>query len=796
MLNKVKLIVLFVGLLFVFQTSSAQTGVENKSVLTIKQIMQLQHLWIGASPENIFWAEDSKFIYFDWNPDKNQSSSLYKVAIQTGKIEKVSTSEKQNLPMSRNEAYNKDFTKKLYSKNGDLFLYNLTSAENFQITYTNDYETNAQFSIDEKLIFYTKGGNIYSWNTQNGQTIQITDIKKQSEENENEKKRNPQDEWLYNAQLQEFEVLADRKMRREQNDSIYNSERTKRPKEINTDGKELTNLNISPCGNFVSYSLSTTKKGKIAYMPDYVTESGYTESLPTRTKVGDTAPEISFFVYNISKDTLFEIDTKNLEGLNDKPSYFSQYPKLAKANYKGKLKYISAPIWNKNGKNAIIETRSFDNKHRWILLLDAQNGTTSLLEHQHDSAWISGPGIDYYVGDLGWLPNNNEIWFQSEESGFSHLYTLNINTKQKKALTSGEYEIYDPKLSRKGDFWYFTSNQEHKGVRHFYKMPINGGKPEKITSLEGNCETLLSPDEKMIAFLFSTTNKPWELFVAENKPLAKAKQLTHSTTKEFEAYPWRIPQVITFKARDGRNVHARLYVPQNEVKNRAAVIFVHGAGYLQNAHKWWSTYSREYMFHNLLTDNGYTVLDIDYAGSAGYGRDWRTAIYRHMGGKDLTDQTDGAHFLINNYGIDEKKIGIYGGSYGGFISIFAMLKENQTFTSAAAIRSVTDWAHYNHGYTSNILNTPVNDSIAYRQSSPIYFADGLKNNLLILHGMLDENVHFQDVVMLQQRFIELGKENYEFVPYPMEDHGFVEPSSWTHEYQKIFKFFQETINKQ
>ena len=152
----------------------------------------------------------------------------------------------------------------------------------------------------------------------------------------------------------------------------------------------------------------------------------------------------------------------------------------------------------------------------------------------------------------------------------------------------------------------------------------------------------------------------------------EAEQITYSNTDEFKSYDWKDPEIITFKASDGAEVHARLYQADASVKNKAAVIFVHGAGYLQNAHKWWSSHFREYMFHNLLTDLGYTVIDIDYRGSAGYGRDWRTGIYRHMGGKDLSDQVDGAKYLIKNHDINPDKIGIYGGSYGGFITLMAM----------------------------------------------------------------------------------------------------------------------------
>jgi dipeptidyl aminopeptidase/acylaminoacyl peptidase len=314
---------------------------------------------------------------------------------------------------------------------------------------------------------------------------------------------------------------------------------------------------------------------------------------------------------------------------------------------------------------------------------------------------------------------------------------------------------------------------------------------KKITSDIGGHEVNISPDEKMLAIRFSTSNKPWELYVMPNKPGAKMEQLTHSTTDAFESYSWRKPEIVRFDARDGTKVPARLYRP--EKANGAGVIFVHGAGYLQNVHEWWSSYYREYMFHNLLVDNGYTVLDIDYRASDGYGRDWRTGIYRFMGGKDLDDQLDGAKYLTETLGCDQSRLGIYGGSYGGFMTLMAMFTAPGTFNSGAALRSVTDWAHYNHGYTSNILNTPAEDSIAYAKSSPIYHAEGLEGNLLMLHGMVDTNVHFQDVVRLSQRLIELEKENWELAVFPMENHGFVEASSWADEYRRIFDLFQKNL---
>jgi len=310
---------------------------------------------------------------------------------------------------------------------------------------------------------------------------------------------------------------------------------------------------------------------------------------------------------------------------------------------------------------------------------------------------------------------------------------------------------------------------------------------------------------------YSSTNQPWELYLVgvNQQASATAEQissrsassktagvstpikLTSSQTDAFKAYPWQEPTIVTIPARDGQSIYARLY--KTKTPTGKAVVFVHGAGYLQNAHKWWSQYSREYMFHNLLTDMGYTVLDIDYRASAGYGRDWRTGIYRHMGGKDLEDHVDAAKWLVDTQGVDAKRIGIYGGSYGGFITLMAMFTTPDVFKAGAALRPVTDWAAYNHPYTANILNEPQNDSLSYRRSSPIYFAEGLKNYLLICHGMVDVNVHFQDTVRLMQRLIELKKDNWEVAAYPMEDHGFVEPTSWMDEYKRILKLFEERL---
>jgi dipeptidyl aminopeptidase/acylaminoacyl peptidase len=326
------------------------------------------------------------------------------------------------------------------------------------------------------------------------------------------------------------------------------------------------------------------------------------------------------------------------------------------------------------------------------------------------------------------------------------------------------------------------------------------GRTRLVPEDPGSFQATPAPTGNRMAIVHSRGNRPPEVFLANAGPSRAADRMTQVTTSptdEWLAFDWKDPEIVRFRARDGVEVPARIYRPADfgVAPNGAGVVFVHGAGYLQNVHHSWSSYSREYMFHHFLASQGYTVLDIDYRGSAGYGRDWRTAIYRHMGGWDLSDQVDGAAWLVAEEGVDEDRLGIYGGSYGGFITLMAMFTEPGVFEAGAGLRSVTDWAHYNHWYTSRILNLPQDDEEAYRQSSPIYFAEGLEDHLLMLHGMYDTNVHFSDIVRLTQRLIELGKENWDLAVYPVENHGFVEPASWTDEYRRIYELFEGVIGR-
>ena len=817
MQNKIKLKYLFLSsLLSLSSLCIAQTtpNQEQKEMLNkIDQIMKGDN-FVGVLPENARWSYNGKEIYFSKKSSLEPLPTWYRQSISNGnpigKPLKIAENDfnlnPQNYVFGENanfDSYNQLKTEKVVSIDGDLYVQDVQNGSAMRLTNTLENEINPHFTRNDSAIVYQKGNDLfYFWiqGKQIGQTQQLTSFV--DSDGKEEKNLSDADKWLNNQQSSLLKIVRLNKAE----DSIKNAQpKPHRLTAIPLNGKYVSSVQISKDGRFILYVLGEYSS-KATEVPNYINEFGYTENLPARSKVGNAAATFSLYAYDRYANANGEIDLSLLPKMMENPAYYEEYERDVKRNTARNI-WIHETKWSPDGKKGVLIIRADDSKDRWIVGIDltSENEKLNLVDYQHDDAWIGGEGISGWhaeTGTLGWQ-DDETVYFQSEKTGFSHLYTYNFKTKEQKQLTNGSFEVTDVWFSQKNKAdnktFYVRANKENFHEYHLYKLNSKKDKNnhlEKITSQKGVYEDfVLSPDEKYWIARYSYSNKPWELVVFENKPSAIQRQITNSVSEEFKKRSWYEPKIITFKTSDGAEVPARIYEPDTNTRNKAAIMFVHGAGYLQNVHYGWSSYYREYMFHTLLREQGYTVIDIDYRGSQGYGRDWRTAIYRHMGNKELIDYVAGADVLVKHYGIDKDKIGIYGGSYGGFMTLMAMFKEPNVFRSGAALRSVTDWAHYNHSYTANILNTPLEDSLAYVRSSPIYFAEGLKGDLLICHGMLDTNVQFQDVVRLAQRLIELKKENWELAVYPVEGHSFIYPTSWADEYKRIYQLFDRTIGK-
>jgi len=756
--------------------------------LTVPNIMRGPEL-VGSAPDNVRWSDDGKWVFFRWKPGGrpwHEPDAFYRVSASGGSPEKLTDQQADSMAVLMAPGdVSPDRRWRVSSVNGDLFLVDRRSLAVRRLTDTRGAESQASFNRDASQVFFVRDNNVFALELSSGALRQLTDIRSGPAPAE-PKPAEGQDKFLEEQQKALFEHIRLEHARREEAEQRRKEREARQPKPLYLEREErVLSVSADPTARFVAVQANRMQQtGRRTMVPDWVTRSGYTEPMEVRTKVGDDQPgpgRLGIITVATGETRWLDVEaTVNPPGADGKKK-----PAI--------LGSVRSHGWNEDGSTLLVSALSSDFKNQWLYAADPNTGALTLLVQENNNAWIGGP-CDFWSRCAGWLPDGR-VYFASERDGFSHLYTVARDGSGLKQLTSGEWEVQSVQLSPARDRFYLSTNEGTPHEVHFYHMNFDGGNRTRITTMPGRQDVTVSPDGSRIAVVHSYSNVPPELYIGENRAGAQLRKITDSPTAEWKSYSWVAPEIIRFRARDGVMVPARIYRPKDvgAQSNGAAVVFVHGAGYLQNVHNWWSSYFREYMFHHILASRGYTVLDIDYRGSAGYGRDWRTAIYRHMGGKDLTDQVDGVKFLSESEGIPADRVGIYGGSYGGFITLMALFTEPKSFGAGAALRSVTDWAHYNHGYTGRILNQPQDDSIAYKQSSPIYFAEGLEDPLLIAHGMVDTNVHFQDVVRLAQRLIELGKTGWEMAVYPVEDHGFVEPSSWTDEYRRILELFERHL---
>ncbi|HSM03344.1 MAG TPA: prolyl oligopeptidase family serine peptidase [Longimicrobiales bacterium] len=785
--------------------------------LSIRSIMRGPEL-VGESPVGVQWSDDGEWVYFRWRAgggEWDDDRELYRVRADGSGLEQVPDAQADSVGLITGGGdLSEDGRWKLTTTGGDIYLVDRESLEVRRLTDTRDGESQASFVPGDDAILYRSGMNLFRLDLDDGTVRQVTDIRSGNAPREDESAEG-QRGFLEEQQLELFEHIRRQKAREEEQEARREAVAGEEPEPLYIpNGERLQGIDPSPDGSFALVSAARqASEARQTSIPFWITESGYTEPRDVRTKVGDESGSSRLGLVDTAtgEATWIEADPDATPGNGDEAA---QAGAQAGSDDDAREWSVTPRGWNDAGTHALLYHRS-DDDTEWVLaVLDATDGETRILARHRDEAWVGGP---CGFGCVGWLPDRNTVYYVSEESGYAHAYLVNADGTGGRALTSGEWELLSLELAPDEDRFFITTNEGSPFNQHIGWMEFDGERTY-LSSGPGRYEGTLSPDGERIAVLHDVANRPPELYLAEVDDLEDAAgdaegeapeaqrqtmvdamtRVTDSPTEEWASFPWIQPEVVRFGARDGVQVPARIYRPEDmgAQPNGAAVVFVHGAGYLHNVHNYWSSYYREYMFHHLLAAQGYTVLDIDYRGSAGYGSEWRTAIYRFMGGKDLTDQEDGARWLVQNEGIDADRIGLYGGSYGGFITLMALTTGDQVFKSGAALRSVTDWAHYNDGYTSNILNDPQEDREAYVRSSPIYHVENFRpdQHMLILHGMVDTNVHFSDVVRYAQRLIELGKENWEFAVYPVENHGFVEPPSWTDEYRRIFELFERTIS--
>lgn len=777
--------------------------------ITLEKIMS-DPKWIANSPQRASWLPNSEEIVYAQNKAEGSLKDIFVMSVDDANTVKQSLSELHKSQLS-SVTYNTDKSLAAYTYKGDVFVLEVKTNALTQLTKTSARESSPQFLNNGALVY---------WLNNTAYSVDLTtnlssELVKLSMSDQPKAPKGPQDliakeqheliDYVAKKHRDNLERHSETEQIREQNDAVVNATY------YLGSGQRLVRAELSPNGDklFAVTAKRTQWRGEDDLMPNYIGQDGRIQFEEVRRRVSDATPnQQNFWLIDLSKSGADKLSIKDLPDHNKDvlKKVKAENAKARGEKYKSKKQdrtinlmvdwtWSQSPIqWHSNGKQLAVMLEAWDNKDRWLATVNFKKKQFVNQHQLHDEAWIN-----YTFNDFGWFHNSETLYYLSEQSGYSHIYTKSLKSKRARQLTKGKYEVSEIYLTEDDSNFIFRANVNHPGDYQVYEVSTKSKKVEKpkaLTAMKGNNRFQVSPDETKLLLTHSNLLTPEELYLVDLENNNQVKRLTNTVTEEFSQMPWQKPEVVQVASSyTDQPIYAKVYYPKDykQGEKRRAVIFNHGAGYLQNSDFGFSGYFREFMFHNLLAQQGYVVMDMDYRASKGYGRDWRTAIYRQMGTPEVQDLRDGVNWLVENANVDRERIGTYGGSYGGFMTFMALFTQPDLFQAGAALRPVSDWAHYNDGYTSNILNRPEDDMIAYRRSSPIYFAEGLEKPLLINAPMIDDNVFFLDVVRLVQRMIELEKQDFETAIYPVEPHGFVQPSSWLDEYRRIYKLFETNL---
>lgn len=580
-----------------------------------------------------------------------------------------------------------------------------------------------------------------------------------------------------------------------------------KPAEFITVGQAVANK----AGTMIAYTVSDNSKQKALFVPNYLDE--YVQA-PTIRR-GWSEQKLFVAPADGSRDAPFEIKLPKSEGV-------------------GGFRRI---VWAADGRSLIVDRGDKDTKRRQLYFVHNAGGKdeqTILVTEETDEKWLAPLSAIVEPNPK----DASELLFCSERDGYNHIYLAKLEKNRPEPnptgvirqenssdpgfssvvkveqFTKGKFQVEWAKWLDNGNDVIYLTTESGTAVRGFMVTETKDqdnpwDSAVKTPGIPNGMKTSPQMESKgesaFLLYSYSQWNHPDELvfqricYRCKGDPEETLVRLTRTVPDAFSKRTWNAPKFIDIPSRDGKQIKSKIYLPANfdQKKKYPMVVFVHGAGYLQNVINGWNNYYREFMFNELLTQKGYVVLDIDYRGSAGYGRDWRTDVYDFLGGKDMDDHIDAIDYMIKNYAVNPAKVGVYGGSYGGFMAEMLAFRSSDKIAAAAALRPVADWKNYyasSPGYTAQRLGFPDKNPEAYKRSSPISYADGLKTNLLILHGIVDDNVHVQDSQQLIEKLIRLGKTQYfDVMFYPAESHGFVRPTSWTDEYTRILNFFERHL---
>ncbi len=414
---------------------------------------------------------------------------------------------------------------------------------------------------------------------------------------------------------------------------------------------------------------------------------------------------------------------------------------------------IFTVAWSPDSKTILVDKSDLYIKHRQILLVEAVSQNVKQLLSESDPKNVTA---EWWAD---WAPTGKGIYFTSDRDNDYHLYYQSRLGGSAERLTSGNWAVFSATISPAANAIFFTANLGKSEERHLFRLPLDGGATQRLTTMPGTHTAVVSPDGQFAADHFSSDLIPPDLYLTALREASAAVQVTHSPQPEFNDYRWVGPRYVSFSnVHDGTELHARLTLPPgfDQTTKYPAIL---GSVYSNTVHNQWGgrVAHPTWGLDQYLAQQGYVLLNIDISGSSGYGKAFRQRIGLDYGGVDVEDLFSGAQYLKSLGYIDPERIGIWGSSYGGLLTTMSLFTHPGTYKAGVAGAPATSLFHALTGEMRTMM-APRDHQAEYARSSAYLKSGGLQDHLLLIHGMRDQVVLFKDSVTLQQRFILQGKD--------------------------------------
>jgi dipeptidyl-peptidase 4 len=448
--------------------------------------------------------------------------------------------------------------------------------------------------------------------------------------------------------------------------------------------------------------------------------------------------------------------------------------------------YLPRVNWLRDSKQVAIQRLNREQTKLELLFAECATGKTLVVLAESDPNWVN------VSDDLYFFKDGKHFLWSSEKSGYRHLYVYDLAGRELQPLTNGEWEVtgLDAVDESKG-LVYFTATEKSPLERHLYRLGRDGTGFMRITKDAGTHAAVVAPDGGAFYDTYSNTMTPprQELRRTDGTLLAS---INENKVAELEQYHLTPMEFLKVKSRDGVELNANMIKPPNfdPSKKYPVLVYTYGGPHAQVVRNGWGGGS--FLWHELMAQKGYIIFSLDNRGSAGRGHAFEAPLHLRLGEKELSDQVDGAHYLKSLSFVDENRIGVWGWSYGGHMTLHLMFEASDEFKAGFAGGPVTDWRYYDSIYTERYLGLPQKNAKGYEDSSPVKYAAQLKGKLMIAHGTGDDNVHFANTLSLLNTLIEAGK-YVEVLPFPGRGHGVSDPPARRVLMKRVTQFFTDNL---